>query len=138
MADQNDFLEKLLGRFSVFLVNRYADPRLGFDNDPALGVFIPDLHWISTDRMGHFPDFHFNGMDLFPAFLGVLKNIPGVEVFQAAIGSISGDRTRRTEWTPTMCSKRSRTTRKSIPCTRASRISARRSCTATTTGRSRR
>lgn len=86
MADQNDFLEKLIANFSVFLVNRYANPALGFDNDPALRVFIPDLHWISTDRMSHFPNFHFNGMELFPAFLGVLQRTPGVEVFQ------SGDR----------------------------------------------
>jgi predicted phosphodiesterase len=86
MADQNDFLDELLGRFKVCLVNRYEDPALGFDDDPALRVFIPDLHWISTDRMSHFQDFHFNGMELFPAFFGVLEGISGVEVFQ------SGDR----------------------------------------------
>jgi predicted phosphodiesterase len=86
MADHNDFLETLLGRFSVFLVNRYADPGLGFENDPTLRVFIPDLHWISTERMSHFQDYHFNGLELFPALLGVLEKTPGVEIFQ------SGDR----------------------------------------------
>ena len=86
MADQNDFLETLLARFRVFLVNRFSDPGLGFENDPALRVFIPDLHWISTARMAHFPDYHFNGLDLFPALLEVLEGTPGVHVFQ------SGDR----------------------------------------------
>jgi len=86
MADQNDFLETLLGRFSVFLVNRYADPGLGFENDPTLRVFIPDLHWISMDRMSHFQDYHFNGLDLFPVLLDLLEQTPGVEVYQ------SGDR----------------------------------------------
>jgi hypothetical protein len=86
MADQNDFLETLLGRFSVFLVNRYDDPLLGFESDPKLRVFIPDLHWISSDRMSHFQDYHFNGLELFPALLGVLESTPGIEVFQ------SGDR----------------------------------------------
>jgi hypothetical protein len=82
MADQNDFLETLLGRFKVFLVNRYADPRLGFENDPTLRVFIPDLHWISTERMSHFQDYHFNGLELFPDLLEVLEATPGIEVFQ--------------------------------------------------------
>ncbi len=86
MTDQNDFLETLLARFSVFLVNRYADRGLGFENDPTLRVFIPDLHWISMERMQHFPDYHFNGLDLFPTFLDVLEGTPGVEVYQ------SGDR----------------------------------------------
>jgi hypothetical protein len=86
MADQNDFLEKLLGRFRVFLVNRYSDPGLGFENDPTLRVFIPDLHWISTERMSHFQDYHFNGLELFPDLLEVFEATPGIEVFQ------SGDR----------------------------------------------
>jgi predicted phosphodiesterase len=86
MPDHNDFLETLLGRFSVFLVNRYADPLLGFENDPTLRVFIPDLHWVSSERMTHFQDYHFNGLALFPDLLEVLEATPGVEVFQ------SGDR----------------------------------------------
>jgi hypothetical protein len=86
MADQNDFLETLLGRFRVFLVNRYVGPELGFENDPTLRVFIPDLHWISTERMSHFPDYHFNSVELFLALLDVLEATPRVQVFQ------SGDR----------------------------------------------
>lgn len=86
MADQNDFLETLLKRFRVFLVNRYADSKLGFENDPTLRVFIPDLHWISMERMAHFQDYHFNGLDLFPALLEAIEATPGVKVFQ------SGDR----------------------------------------------
>jgi predicted phosphodiesterase len=86
MADQNDFLETLLRRFRVFLVNRYSDPLLGFENDPTLRVFIPDLHWISAERMSHFLDYHFNGLEFFPDLLECLEATPGIEVFQ------SGDR----------------------------------------------
>ncbi len=86
MADQNDFLEALLQRFRVFLVNRYSDQALGFDGDATLRVFIPDLHWITMERMAHFQDYHFNGLDLFPSLLEAIEAVPGAQVFQ------SGDR----------------------------------------------
>jgi hypothetical protein len=48
--EHGSFLEKLNEKFRVFLVNRYADPRMGFGGDGALRVFMPDLHWNPVRR----------------------------------------------------------------------------------------
>jgi len=84
--DHGSLLEKLNETFRVFLVNRYADPRLGFGGDPVLRVHIPDLHWISADRRAMYPDYHFDGMPLFLDLFKILARASNVEVYQ------SGDR----------------------------------------------
>ena len=84
--DHGGFLEKLNEKFRVFLVNRFADPRLGFGGDPVLRVVVPDLHWISAERRARYPDYHFDGAPLFLDLFRTLGRISNVEVYQ------SGDR----------------------------------------------
>ena len=84
--DHGSLLEKLKEKFRVFLVNRYADPRLGFGGDPILRVVVPDLHWISADRRAKYPDYHFDGFPLFLDLFKTLGRVSNLEVYQ------SGDR----------------------------------------------
>lgn len=80
--DHGSLLEKLDEKFRVFLVNRFADPRLGFGGDPVLRVVIPDLHWISADRATRYPDYHFDGSPLFLALFEILRRASNLEVYQ--------------------------------------------------------
>ncbi len=83
--DHGDFLDALLRRLQVFLVNRYVPPAgqsLGFGSDVTLRVFLPDLHWVSKDRMDAFINYRFNGVILFPILLDILGQVDNVEVYQ--------------------------------------------------------
>jgi len=81
ITDHATLLEALLDKFQVFLLNRYEKDSLGF-TDTTFRVFLPDLHWISQADMERFPKYHFNGLELLPTLLGVLENVPTLEVFQ--------------------------------------------------------
>lgn len=83
MSDHEQFLEKLLGRFNVFLLNKYADDRLRF-TDGTLRVFLPDLHWISANDRKRYPNYQFNGLagDLFENLLGVFQSVDNIAVHQ--------------------------------------------------------
>ena len=80
--DHGSFLEKLNEKFRVFLVNRFADSRLGFGGDPVLRVVVPDLHWISADRRAKYPDYHFDGSPLFLDLFKTLARVSNLEVYQ--------------------------------------------------------
>ncbi|HKA36829.1 MAG TPA: hypothetical protein VKH43_08415 [Thermoanaerobaculia bacterium] len=81
-VDHGSLLEKLKEKFRVFLVNRFADPRLGFGGDPVLRAVIPDLHWISADRAARYPDYHFDGSPLFLTLFEILRRASNLEVYQ--------------------------------------------------------
>jgi UDP-2,3-diacylglucosamine pyrophosphatase LpxH len=95
MSDHDGFLQELLSALpnQVFLVNRWARDDLPFGDDPALRVFIPDLHWMSAASEKAYTGYHFNGKGpmesgetLFGAFLSVLERYRRahnpLEVFQ--------------------------------------------------------
>jgi hypothetical protein len=81
ITDHDSLLDALLGKFQVFLLNRYDDDRLGFDNQ-TIRVFLPDLHWISEADMQKFPKYRFNGMDLLPQLFSALENVSSCEIYQ--------------------------------------------------------
>ncbi|MDQ5870860.1 MAG: hypothetical protein M3547_01455 [Acidobacteriota bacterium] len=80
--DHGLFLEKLLQQFRIALVNRYADDALGFDADPQLRVFIPDLHWITQERADKYPYYQFVSKKVFADLIRLLRDIENLEVFQ--------------------------------------------------------
>lgn len=81
ITDHDSLLDALLGKFQVFLLNRYEDDGLGFD-DQTIRVFLPDLHWISEVDMQKFPNYRFNGMDLLPQLFGVLEDVASGKIYQ--------------------------------------------------------
>jgi hypothetical protein len=81
ITNHDSLLDALLRKFHVFLLNRYEDEGLGFE-DQTIRVFLPDLHWISEADMQRFPDYHFNGMDLLPQLFSVLENVSSCKVYQ--------------------------------------------------------
>lgn len=81
ITDHDDLVEALLGKFHVFLLNRYEDDRLGF-NDMKIRVFLPDLHWISKEDQNRFPSYHFNGNEMLPLLFDVLEDAVSLAVFQ--------------------------------------------------------
>src|SRR5262249_23824137 len=81
-VDHGSLLEKLKEKFRVFLVNRFADPRVGFGGAPVLRAVIPDLPWISADRAARYPDYHFDGSPLFLTLFEILRRASNLEVYQ--------------------------------------------------------
>jgi len=81
ISDHDGLVESLLKSFHLFLLNRYQDDRLGFD-DTKIRVFLPDLHWISQEDMKKFSSYHFNGIDLLPLLFDALEDVPSLEVYQ--------------------------------------------------------
>jgi len=81
ISDHDGLVESLMKSFHVFLLNRYQDDALGFD-DTKIRVFLPDLHWVSEADMQKFPKYSFNGLDLLPQLYTILEGIESLEVYQ--------------------------------------------------------
>ncbi len=81
ISDHDGLVETLRKSFRVFLLNRYEDDGLGFQDD-KIRVFLPDLHWISQEDMNKFPKYHFNGIELLPLLFDALEDVASLEVYQ--------------------------------------------------------
>jgi UDP-2,3-diacylglucosamine pyrophosphatase LpxH len=100
MAGHDRFLAELeqASGGSVFLLNRFADRRLGLGDGDTLRVFIPDLHWMSQAAVDLYTGgYTFNGSRSLPGGRPLFDALlDAIEAYRAAAGPLEviqlGDR----------------------------------------------